>query len=352
MEQIGVSPKSYDAQFPSFACPTPIGEYTINEERKIEIGRAKARYLYSRLIDEKGLRLDLSDGFATFQPKDSDQKLNALLAWICTQSPSGGRLKQCLHETDFVCWRGLLTKISATPFSQNDDWSFIARKAKGVIFLLEQETEAQALRKAKMSPRDHLMTYWGFKFEQYTSTRDIDGVPSTSEPVTQNEEFGVVVKTKLSTPNGPIRLVYSGEVDCIDENGDLVELKTQRQALEGGFWRQKSMKWWLQSFLLGIKQIVVGFRDDEGYVHRIQVSPVVVNDLPRKGQWQGNICFNFLATVLGKVKTLLENENSSEPSCTITYDPTKRSVTFEKNLVEDFFNTDFRHHFSLEPPPP
>lgn len=34
--------------------------------------------------------------------------------------------------------------------------------------------------------------------------------------------------------------------------------------------RFKLIKWWAQSFLVGIPQIICGFRDDEGIVHRLE----------------------------------------------------------------------------------
>ncbi|CAJ0566745.1 unnamed protein product, partial [Mesorhabditis spiculigera] len=304
METLSVNTRDYDKAFPAFGPPISIGEYTLNEERKVTLGRAEARYLYAALVGGSALRLDLSAGFETFRKKPDGEKLNALLAWICTQSPPGGHLKRCLHEADFVSWRGMLTKIAATPFSMDDDWMFEARKVHDVIFLLERETEAQGLKKGLMTPREHLMTYWGFKFEQYATIAELGGQPSTAEPVSQLDEFGVVVKSQLQTVDGPLQLVYSGEVDCIDSAGTLLELKTQRQALTGGFWRYKSLKWWIQSFLLGVRTIVVGFRDDAGYVNKVDT--VAVNDLPKQGQWRGNVCFNFLGHVMAKVKFIGE----------------------------------------------
>ena len=35
--------------------------------------------------------------------------------------------------------------------------------------------------------------------------------------------------------------------------------------------RFKMLKWWAQSFLIGIPKIVCGFRTDEGIVERLQV---------------------------------------------------------------------------------
>lgn len=34
--------------------------------------------------------------------------------------------------------------------------------------------------------------------------------------------------------------------------------------------RFKSMKWWAQSFIVGIPEIMVGYRDDDGVVSRLE----------------------------------------------------------------------------------
>ena len=43
--------------------------------------------------------------------------------------------------------------------------------------------------------------------------------------------------------------------------------------------RYKAIKWWAQSFMVGIEKIVCGFRDDDGIVHRLQ--NYTVQDLPK-----------------------------------------------------------------------
>ena len=34
--------------------------------------------------------------------------------------------------------------------------------------------------------------------------------------------------------------------------------------------RYKQMKWWAQSFLVGVPRVICGFRDDEGIVKNLQ----------------------------------------------------------------------------------
>ena len=69
-----------------------------------------------------------------------------------------------------------------------------------------------------------------------------------------------------------LALVYGGEVDCCTKGSpkEYVELKTTRIMdnirQHNNFKSFKLIKWWAQSFLIGIKKIVVGYRDDDGIV--------------------------------------------------------------------------------------
>ena len=53
-----------------------------------------------------------------------------------------------------------------------------------------------------------------------------------------------------------------------------IELKTNREILtdrnKSSFRRYKLMKWWAQSFLVGVPKITCGFRNDDGVVKVLQ----------------------------------------------------------------------------------
>ena len=48
------------------------------------------------------------------------------------------------------------------------------------------------------------------------------------------------------------------------------------------YFRNKLLKWWAQSFLVGVPKIICGFRDDEGIVNNLQ--PFRTIDIPRECQ--------------------------------------------------------------------
>lgn len=77
------------------------------------------------------------------------------------------------------------------------------------------------------------------------------------------------------------------------------EIHSDRDMLK---YERKLLKFWAQSFLLGVPKIIVGFRDQQGIVRRLE--ELETSGLPAKvknhgkGIWDGNICINFAAAFL------------------------------------------------------
>lgn len=84
-----------------------------------------------------------------------------------------------------------------------------------------------------------------------------------------------------------------------------IELKTtaeiygDRDVLK---FERKLMKYWIQSFLLGVPKIIVGFRTSDGTLLRLE--ELETQSIPEKVKtqgkrsWDGNVCINFAATFL------------------------------------------------------
>lgn len=84
-----------------------------------------------------------------------------------------------------------------------------------------------------------------------------------------------------------------------------VELKTTAEIRHGGDienFHRKLMKYWIQSFLLGVPKIIVGFRTRDGILVDIKEIethniPQTVNARPNPA-WNADICVNFAAAFL------------------------------------------------------
>lgn len=102
-----------------------------------------------------------------------------------------------------------------------------------------------------------------------------------------------------------IRIVWDCKPERKEDPVHWVELKTSaeiRNDRDMLKYERKLLKFWAQSFLLGVPTIIVGFRDQEGIVHRLEELdtasiPGKVKKMGR-GSWDGNICINFAAAFL------------------------------------------------------
>ena len=185
----------------------------------------------------------------------------------------------------------------------------------------------------KGAPSQDLMSFWGlctplssmrilinmisgYKFETLSLIPDQwDSI--SRELIESREDMGVnnyaqycsVVKTEI----GKAKLVIGGEVDALwdckpqikDAPINWIELKTsaeiknERDMLK---YERKLLKFWIQSFLLGVPKIIVGFRTKTGILQRLE--ELETKNIPSmvkrrgKGTWDGNICINFTASFL------------------------------------------------------
>lgn len=69
---------------------------------------------------------------------------------------------------------------------------------------------------------------------------------------------------------------------------------------------------WAQSFLLGVPTIIIGFRDDEGYLTRI--TELETQKIPgqvsrAEGTWNGNLCINMTHQFLEFLKQTVKRKD-------------------------------------------
>ena len=112
-------------------------------------------------------------------------------------------------------------------------------------------------------------------------------------------------------------MILGGEVDGIwdakpedcSQGVNWVELKltSRPNNTPGGMltYERKLLKYWIQSFLLGVPRIIVGFRDQRGIL--VGQEELETRSIPgsvkRVGQasWDGNVCINFAAALLERM---------------------------------------------------
>jgi RAT1-interacting protein len=157
-----------------------------------------------------------------------------------------------------------------------------------------------------------LSTPWAEATREEIENRD-------AKPVNNEAQYCSIVTTGI----GSTSMILGGEVDAVlgakpDNPNDAipwVELKTAQQPTtqkDDIKYERKLLKFWAQSFLLGVPKIVVGFRSPDGHLlklveHETQKIPSVVK---RQGQgtWDGNTCINFAAAMLEFIKTTVQGD--------------------------------------------
>lgn len=84
-----------------------------------------------------------------------------------------------------------------------------------------------------------------------------------------------------------------------------MELKTSEEIHSDGDmlkFERKLLKFWAQSFLLGVPKIIVGFRSKHGILQRLEEleTQKIPGNVKRLGRnsWDGNLCINFTAAFL------------------------------------------------------
>jgi RAT1-interacting protein len=227
------------------------------------------------------------------------------------------------------------------PFDNFAEFAMFATLHDGTIYIEEDFPSRAAERAAEADrppPRHQhpdqqsreMMTYWGYKFE----TLALIPTPPSSTPPAEIEKYQRSVVSNhaqhcsiVHTSFGPHSLILGGEVDGLlapkptdlDAPVQWVELKTaeelpppaRQQHRDILKFERKLLKFWAQSFLLGVPKIIVGFRSKAGILRGLQTFNT--HELPgmvRRGTdcWNGNVCINFATEFLAWLKKTITEE--------------------------------------------
>jgi len=296
--------------------PKEIACFSYDEDHRLHLDESSLRYYYP-----PRLPADLNHGFESFEKLDdaADEHLDALLDTIIAFEKETGA--KC--EADIITWRGMMTKILTAPFDKMNGFEMNATFFQGTLFIEENNAYKHEQKRIQQNQRappgmasQDRMTFWGYKFETLSVIPDIwDATPRSfiesrgDHTVNNKAQYCSVVRTGI----GKIKLVIGGEVDAVwdckpdkaDDPINWVELKTTAEICNDrdlAKYEQKLLKFWAQSFLLGVPKIIVGFRDRDGQLRHLE--ELETHSIPGKvsksgrGSWDGNICINFAAAFL------------------------------------------------------
>ncbi|TIC99619.1 Decapping nuclease RAI1 [Colletotrichum higginsianum] len=216
----------------------------------------------------------------------------------------------------------MMTKIMASPFEDRDGFEMNATLYQDCIFIEENHEYKVASQKQQNAQQrrgpipPEVMQFWGYKFETLatlpapwgdTSREYIDN--RIEEVVNNKAQYCSVVRTGI----GPTVICIGGEVDAVWDSKpskpgaptNWVELKTSlaiRDDRDVDNFHRKLMKFWIQSFLLGVPKIIVGFRNRQGILTGLEEieTEKIPETVQRRGKatWNADMCVNFAADFL------------------------------------------------------
>ncbi|KAL8802191.1 MAG: hypothetical protein Q9182_003981 [Xanthomendoza sp. 2 TL-2023] len=423
MNQLNIQPldRFVTGESASIRRPREIAFFSYDDAHIFHLDERSLRYYYPARIGA-----DLSKGFETFQQLDdtADDHLDSLLRTLIDLEQGTGA--KC--QADVITWRGMMTKIMATPFDlfngyvlhtlsslrfpkaraisiddlklrdernaissgqvlplmiAKTEWCSLTVYEKGYnptaqSFMEENHAHKLASRNAQHQQTPNLgaasqdlMSYWGtsswlnflnffflhlrnptagYKFETLSllptpwAETSRGYIESREDLIVNNHaQYCSVVKTGI----GKSKLILGGEVDALwdakptrtDDPINWVELKTAATPLSDRDilkYERKLLKFWIQSFLLGVPKIIVGFRSKDGILQSLE--ELETSQIPRlvkqkgKASWDGNLCINFTAAFLDWLKG------------TITEDGVWRIRKREKATVIEVFRLEESGH--------
>lgn len=297
---------------------------------------------------------DLTAGIANFHKIPEEQNVgdfpSLLAAMIKHEQESGAKC-----DADIITFRGIMTKLLTVPIVK-EPFSLKVITYDGTI-MIKTDDSAELSRRAQQPSNDFQKKceYAGYKFETLVTlpkpwsqcTRSqIEN--RSKQPASNYEQFISVVRTGI----GKNKMILAGEVDAIfdykEEGQNLshyIELKTNRMIYNENHQRnfeQKLYKTWAQCFLIGIKKVAVGFRDDNMYLKNIEVYET--DEIPLLLKDKIN-CMSSLKFFGGLIEWLNQMDKTENRSYTLTYDGTGESVVLvpsQESFEDEFVSKEFR----------
>ncbi|WWC72955.1 uncharacterized protein I206_106919 [Kwoniella pini CBS 10737] len=301
---------------PSYRKPTIISTYSHLPDRSIQHDDSSMTYYRAAPIGA-----DLNYGFdrRIERDEDLDEHLDGVCDALRHVEEKGGKGER---KGGIITWRGMITRIMTAPYEDREGWEMTAIALDGSVYVeLHDPPDVRANRRKQQSTWAW-QTYMGYSFESFSTvpaeagTGDKDFPEGWGGDVNTNVQWCNVVRSAI----GDIPLCLGGEVDCVRaEPGtshpgleSCVELKTNKvieNEKQEFIFHKKLLKHWAQSWLLGIPEVQVGFRDDHGILlnqRRFETEkiPRFIASIPSAHPpWTPNPCLHFLHAVLNLVIT-------------------------------------------------
>ncbi|ETV94686.1 hypothetical protein H310_11666 [Aphanomyces invadans] len=312
-----------------FTKPVQVGGFSKYPDGRVKFDQS----LLKSLRNAAPLHSDLLAGMDTYTEPHNTAPLEHVIA---AALPEHRRLHDhatCspppLSKHHVVTYRNNLNKIMGTPYNTNSPYSMQVQRTQGCIYLNVVLSDLAPSR-LPASFTQLQAAYAGRRYEELTS--------KTASP--RGGEYCGVFSVSL----GQTKLLIGAELDGIDDSGDIsnlyIELKTFRALATSKdrftFERYKLLAFWIQSYVVGVPLIRVGFRDDS--FRLVKEQTFQTTGLPRYGEkyWNPTVCINFANSFL---TWLAEQALDDQVVYLIEYDPRNKCIQLTPSTAPLFVST-------------
>jgi RAI1 like PD-(D/E)XK nuclease len=312
--------------------PYEVGCFSRRADRTVAYGSREQL----RRFQEPRISSNLAAGIHRFRAKNESESDLGVETVLTALQHCGFDIE---HLADVVTYRNNLNKIALTPYNTRDAWEFDAVIVRNTVFL-----NIRKLDEPIPGARHQQFMYMGYKFEALCTG-------SESKPVDANEEFCACIRLRVG--NNRILLAAEMDAELPTESAHAkqkayVELKTMKKPASDRdymtMYSSRYLKWFVQSYLGGVRTMFIGLRDDKGTL--VAVDHISTRSLPRSAReglqrygraeaerktWDPNVCVSFLDYVIDVVRRSCSSHLGK--TVRFSYAPVVRTVTAK--VVDD-----------------
>ncbi|KAH9143215.1 hypothetical protein AeRB84_012765 [Aphanomyces euteiches] len=299
--------------------PKQLSGFSKYSDGKVQFDRS----LLKRLHKGAPLGSDLLEGLDEYKEPPNNAPIEHLIDAMAPQN-------RAQHDSEaptepnrmfhIVTYRNNLNKIMGTPYNTNNPFSFFVQRIENTLYLDVHLTEDSSQGNIYQKQG----AYAGRRYEVLSSEDNTDSVGG---------EYCGVFSMMLGTK----RLLIGAELDGCADDGKYIELKTFRLLKtpkdKFSFERYKLLAFWIQSYIVGVPLIRVGFRDDKFKLTKEQTFSTT--ELPRfaSSYWKSSVCLNFADSFLD---WLIAQDIHDNTVYLVNFDPRGKKITMSSTSKAQF----------------
>uniref|UniRef100_A0AC35UFZ2 Decapping nuclease n=1 Tax=Rhabditophanes sp. KR3021 TaxID=114890 RepID=A0AC35UFZ2_9BILA len=293
--------------------PTTLFTYHYNKSNGVVLGSGEFPILKSS-IKNGPVSFDLMKNCGNFAKRGHEDMVKSMWSSFVKSKPNDKPidLRRDLGGADIVTWRGFLKNIGLLGLNDfNGGLHILAQKYNNVIFLEEYPKPNKDKEDKIKDQTSQMEDHKGHMFENFI-TENANGKSNENNNVDTSDVCNIV-QTRIFTYNGKNTTVcYTAKVGALKHKGSeqFVEattcIRNANKNLNDTLYKNKGKKYWMQSYLVGIEEIVVGIKKkgekpvDAYFVEEIQV--LKVDEIRQKNRINPQQAMDYIAKTLNEIK--------------------------------------------------